>query len=311
MSLLTNDLNAAMVSEDVCLELDASVWLDIVSRISGPDLKEQKRSGLVHEMNIPCVLKYVNVTSKNTTSYVNFVDQGDIVNTSQRFYEMCNNCWSCDLRIDDVRGLTICKRCGTILDEHSRHTSYQESYGRPMASFMQEDLPRRHSSNIYKRCHHFRNWLMRIQGKERYSIPDHESRMIIETMKKYGFTATTVDYESMRFILKRLQMQHHYNHTFWIIQYITGSRIIELDRCHEDKLYRMFLSVQKAFSDNCGIRVNMLNYGYLIKKMSELNGWIDLANAVPCIKSPVKLIQQDSIWKTVCHEVGLTFIKSI
>lgn len=231
-------------------------------------------------------------------------------NTSKMFYDICPSCWSeYQFVIDYTKGIRLCTTCGFVVDEQAcQMTSLIESHGSCFPQFMKENLPRKHSENVYKRCNHFKNWIKRIQGKESQSIPTDVLDLFRESMVKYNITE--IDFKTTRFLLKRLKCQRYYNHTYLIIYLITGERIVDLQNKHEKAFLDMFVQVQHVFSKMCGKRVNMLSYSYLIRKFAELKGWTDLAFEIPTIKSSTKLQQQDMIWKKVCDQLNFTFIKS-
>lgn len=286
------------------LVVDEVIWDYIKRRFTLPSYHVLKQRGYTHRSRFPCILRYV----KTPNSFM-FMTTGIPRNLMPKFYDLCPLCWSIDLLIDNYKGFKICNNCGYVLDEHTTVlTSFNEGHGSMFPQFIKESLPRKHTKNIYKRCNHFRNWVLRIQGKEQYRVEPEQLQVIRSQLRKYHIEE--FGFSDLRKILKLLKLQHLYNHTYLVLYQLTGNRVIDLEKKHERLLLDLFVKIQEAFSSTCGTRVNMLSYAYLIKKFSELLEWEDLNAEIPPLKSNLKLEQQDKIWKLICNRLQFPYKKS-
>lgn len=108
-----------------------------------------------------------------------------------------------------------------------------------------------------------------------------------------------------------MQKEEWYNHIYYILKIVCHQPLVEFTSYHEDILLDMFLTIQSPFAECRDRRINMLNYAYLLRKFTEIQGWVFLSGQIPYVKSHVKLYNLDCIWKKICHKIGFPFIKSI
>lgn len=55
----------------------------------------------------------------------------------------------------------------------------------------------------------------------------------------------------------------------------------------------------------------MLNYNYILRKLTQILGWYDLMDYFPLLKSRSKVHAQDLLWQKICKEANFPFHKSI
>ena len=80
----------------------------------------------------------------------------------------------------------------------------------------------------------------------------------------------------------------------------------------EDKLCSLFMDIQRPYAKHCPeSRVNFLNYYYVLYKMCELLEEKQFLPYFPMLKDKVKRIEQDEIWKKICHELDWEFIPTV
>lgn len=230
-------------------------------------------------------------------------------NLCRRFHDLCPQCWNTDLRIDVQKGLRICHACGLVIEENvNPTTAFTESHGEAFPLFLKNKLPRKRSHNLYKRTHHFKTWIARLQGKENFYVPPEILTQLRDLMRRYHVSDPS--FQEIRFFLKQLRLSKYYNHAYLLIFLLTGTRVVDLKVSHEKKLVAMFIKIQTAFAEQGGTRVNMLSYSYLLKKMAEHYGWADMYNEIASLKSSVKLSQQDALWRRICRDIHIDFRRS-
>jgi hypothetical protein len=169
---------------------------------------------------------------------------------------------------------------------------------------------RQYNPDFYKRIGHFKQWLNRLQGKEKNNITSLEINQIrkllnVENTKKISFW-------TIKNALRRLNLKKHYSHTAFIMKEIRGYPVFEMSIQQQESLLRMFTSLSDVYEQVVKqftkTRVNMLSYPYIIRKLCELKRWHRVSKVIPFLKSHSSIIQQDQIWSLVCRLKGWTFI---
>ena len=196
----------------------------------------------------------------------------------------------------------ICRQCGytEAIIINSEKTSYK-------------DPPGEVSYFAYKRINHFNEWLAQFQAKESTEIPDTVYRDIHhEIEKNINLNIRCITRPQVRGILKKLEYNKYYEHIPHIINILTGKKAPSLTQQEEEHLRSLFKEIQIPFSNNCPEgRKNFLSYSYVLHKFCELLEYDYLLPNFPLLKSREKLLQQDKIWKLICHDLHWQYIPSI
>lgn len=192
----------------------------------------------------------------------------------------------------------ICLFCG--------ESSYYEAEGAVIQG--SPGGARRFNEYQGKRVTHFKNWLARLQGKERCVITAEEIEQIRALVATYPREMS--EYDQIKMALRALKLQKYYNHIYYIMRQIMGYSMVEFRKVNEARLLALFLRVQEPFTRVQKGRTNMLSYQFLIRKFCELLGY-SLAKYIPTLKSRANLQQQDLIWRGICDELGLPFYPSV
>ena len=221
--------------------------------------------------------------------------------------DKCPDCCDSDgvsesLVYNNNQGELFCKICGyteTILI-----VSEKGSYNDP---------PREASYFAYKRINHFNEWLAQFQAKETTELPENIYRDIYNELKKnIDIDLTTINYNQIREILKKLKYNKYYEHIPHLINILSGQKAPTLTRPSEEMLRSLFKEIQIPFMNNCpSNRKNFLSYAYVLHKFCELLEYDNLIPFFPLLKSREKLQQQDKIWKKICKDLQWEYIPSI
>lgn len=207
-----------------------------------------------------------------------------------------------------------CRRCfGTkyVIKQENRicflcgESNYHESQTPMMTSVTTR---RNYNRNAAKRVTHFKNWVARLQGKERCSIKPEELESVAAIIKLYPTNLSDAD--RIRMALKELHLQKYYNHIYFIMRHTMGHALVEFKKINEARLLALFMRIQEPFSRIQSSRTNMMSYQFLIRKFCELLGY-SVAYYIPLLKSRLNLQKQDAIWREVCEEMGLPFYPSV
>lgn len=186
----------------------------------------------------------------------------------------------------------------------------ESSYYEPEAVLLQGSPGGMRRFNEYngKRVAHFKNWLLRLQGKERCSISGEQIAQVAALIK--GYPREMSEYEQIKSALRTLHLQKYYNHIYYIMRQIMGYSLVEFRKINEARLLALFLRIQEPFAKVHSTRTNMLSYQFLIRKFCELLGY-SLSKYIPLLKSRHNLQQQDLVWRDICDQLGLPFYPSV
>jgi len=215
-----------------------------------------------------------------------------------------DKCSYCDesLLYNNNQGELFCQKCGyteTILI-----VSEKGSYNDP---------PREASYFAYKRINHFNEWLAQFQAKETTELPETIYKDIYNELKKnIDINLTTINYNQIRIILKKLKYNKYYEHIPHLINILSGQKAPTLSRSSEEMLRSLFKEMQIPFMKNCPAkRKNFLSYAYVLHKLCELLEYDHLIPFFLLLKSREKLQQQDKIWEKICKDLQWQYIPSI
>lgn len=293
--------------------IHTDTWKRVKYRLQVAPLSFTKRMDLLHESNIPRISGICSFTSSSQTmlewkSPLQF----------KRIYplttDMCIMCYNRDLRLHHREGILVCSLCGYICDNSTDQdiSSYTQSFSVMSSNNRtKQQIPRRHAESCYKRCNHFKETLLRLQGKERVKIQRQEMLIIESEVLKRGLQKEDLSGDVVKLILKHLSMQRYYNNRYYILMKLTGHPLVTLSTEHSKILLKMFLTIQRPYAQHATTRANMISYYYIVKKLCELQGWEDISESLPHLKSKAKILQEDWIWKKICRSIGKPFIPSL
>jgi ribosomal protein L37AE/L43A len=213
--------------------------------------------------------------------------------------DQCEKCGSETVSIH-TEGILVCRGCGVQYDEITENeaTSYKEP-------------PKEISSYAYKRKNHFKEILAQFQGKETTDIKPQVLDNIKRQIKKDRIDLSQLTNDKMKGILKKLGYNKYYEHITYIKSQLGIKPPIMTEEL-EEKLCNMFDEIQTPYSKYCPAdRVNFLNYYGVLYKMCELLGEDDYLEHFYMLKDRVKRMEQDEIWKKICHDLKWEFIPSV
>mgnify|MGYP000291090177 CR=1 FL=1 len=238
-------------------------------------------------------LNEINETKKYLSNVDDsFLDIDDYIEN----YEKCNKC-NGELISIDHDGVLICKRC-------SNQIKFLVEYEKPSY----KEPPKEVCFYAYKRINHFREILAQFQAKETTQISEKVIEDIKNQIKKERLELTKLTNNKTKDILKKLGYNKYYEHIPFIKEKL-GIKPPNMSIELENKLCNLFLEIQKPYSKYCpNVRVNFLNYYYVLYKMCELLGEDQYLPHFYMLKDPVKRMEQDEIWKKICKELNWEFI---
>ena len=226
-----------------------------------------------------------------------------VQNTKYIDYQL-DKCRQCNgvMYFKNNDGEIMCKVCGYT--EDIMIVTEKSSFNDP---------PREVSYFAYKRINHFNEWLAQFQAKETTELPDTIYRDVYDELSKnIDFDIKSINYKSIREILKKLKYNKYYEHIPHLINVLSGEKAPKLSRRSEEMLRSLFKEIQIPFMDNCPQnRKNFLSYSYVLHKFCELLELDHLLPFFPLLKSREKLQQQDQIWEKMCKDLQWQYIPSV
>jgi len=236
------------------------------------------------------IQKYLSNVDHNYLDMNNYIEKSDI----------CKNCNKGEMIPVDYEGIIICNNCSKSL----RYLIENEkpSYKEP---------PKEVCFYAYRRINHFREILAQFQAKETTQIPVKVIEAIKMQIKKERITVNQINNKKAKEILKKLGYNKYYEHIPFIKDKLGIPPPIMTQEL-EETLCNLFMDIQEPYAKYCpDDRVNFLNYYYTIYKLCELLSQDQFLPYFPMLKDREKRIEQDEIWKQICHELSWQFFPTI
>lgn len=225
-----------------------------------------------------------------------FVDQ------SQYYIKknICRYCCHGEMIAMEDEGIMLCNVCSVI----SKYLIENEkpSYREP---------PKEVCFYAYKKINHFKEILAQFQGKESTNIPLEVIENIKLQIKKERLDVTTLSYEELKGLLKKLGYNKYYEHINFIKQKL-GIQPIIIPQEIEETLCNFFIEIQHPYAKHCpDDRINFLHYFFVLYKLFQLIGETKYLKEIPMLKDKDKLMEQENIWKKICIELNWEFIPTV
>ena len=206
---------------------------------------------------------------------------------------VCSNCGGVEFEYsgsgDAHVGSRVCAHCGVVCPGY---VFWETMYGNA--------IPRK-SSN-YKRIHHFHERISQLLLQES-EIP--RDRMLQIAERLCDGTYSSINKESVRAVLRSLNMQIYIEKWLQIIFRITGV----MPPCPGAQLLSSldadFIDLQRPFNvSRVEGRKNFLNYNYVLARLFQKAGCPQFSMFFPLIKSKVKLQALDDMWVDMVRQLN-------
>jgi Poxvirus Late Transcription Factor VLTF3 like len=217
--------------------------------------------------------------------------------------DVCRKCNKGELVPHEEEGILIC---------NNRHCGIFMSYIVDCSKPANKEPPNEVSYTAYIRLNHFKEILSQFQAKETTQIPEEVINAIRNRIIKERITdTTTLTYDKMRDILRKLGFNKYFEHIQYINSIFGIKPPIMNEELHET-LCVLFIEIQKPWAIHCPPnRTNFFNYTYTLYQLCVL---LDQKQYIPYIvqlKDDLKRREQDQIWKLVCESLNWEYYPSI
>jgi hypothetical protein len=246
-----------------------------------------------------------NTAEKTNTNiikeYLSNVDNA-FLDVSKFVYatDVCQECSKGELVPIEDEGVLICNKC---------HNSVRYLVENDKPSY--KEPPKEVCFYAYKKINHFKEILSQFQGKETTQIPGPVIYDLQMQIKKERIELSDLTYYKCKDLLKKLGYNKYYEHINFIKNKL-GIKPVVISQELEEILCNFFMEIQYPYAKHCpDYRVNFLHYYYVLYKLFELLDQTNFLVHIPMLKDREKLIEQDTIWKKICHELDWEFIATI
>jgi len=230
---------------------------------------------------------------------------GDVINVQDFVVssDVCEACRKGELIPQDEEGILICnnKNCGKFIVhiiDGSKPTN--------------KEPPNEVSYTAYIRLNHFKEILSQFQAKETTQIPEDVIEAIRNRIKKERIKdMKLINYDKMREILRKLGLNKYFEHIQYINSLFGIKPPIMNEELHET-LCVLFIEIQKPWAVHCPAnRTNFFNYTYTLYQLCVLLDQVQYLPYIPMMKDREKQLEQDMIWKKVCHDLDWEFFPTV
>jgi ribosomal protein S27AE len=208
----------------------------------------------------------------------------------------CPHCDGNKLLLCARKSILSCPRCGytmVYLDATSSSTAFDDVV--------------EYSQYSYKRVNHYMTWVMHVQGKEAFQVPDDTLRLVMDDLfdRQRVREPSEVTQRRVRDSLRHLRLRKAYDHVAQVTARLSGVRARRLTVATEEKLKNMFLQMQPAFHRHAPrSRTNFLSYSYVLYRCFQILGLHDMLDGIALLKGRDKLEANDAIFRRMCEDLG-------
>ena len=232
------------------------------------------------------------INTKNLVQkYLSNIDESFIdMNLYLKNMDVCSVCNIGEMTPLEDEGVLICNNCAT-------HIPYLIENEKPSY----KEPPKEVCFYSYKKITHFKEIIAQFQGKETTQIPNDHIDLIEQQIKKERINMSELTYKKMKEILKKLELNKYYEHIAFIKNKL-GIPPPVFSQELEETLYNLFMEILVPYAQVCPYtRVNFLNYHFVLYKLLELLDERQYLPNIPMLKDRVKIIEQDNLWRQICH----------
>lgn len=163
----------------------------------------------------------------------------------------------------------------------------------------------------YIRLNYFKEWIQRIQGRNKHLIPSTVLHQIGLEFKKQNKPFDELTLDDVYSILKQLHLPIYYDETHSILKYFNPMAIPPFTPEFENTLLSMFKEIQEPFKLHCPKdRKSFLPYSYILYKLLQLLKREDCLKYIPIIRSTTKINECDFLWNLICKDLKWEFIET-
>ena len=218
---------------------------------------------------------------------------------ASNFINRCKEC-NVDMIVIHSDSILACPKCGTYLEIiiESEVPSQRETF---------TEKPK----YPYKRIGHCIEKLNQFLCKGTANIPPHVITILEEEIKKNNIADEDVTVRFLEKMLKKHRMSDYYENIMYIYNKITKTAPQSITREEYEVVLGMFKEAEEIYEKKYKpkTRNNFLKYTFVLNKIFLLIGREDIAEHFKLLKNPIKMKEQENIWKNMCTALGWDTLK--
>lgn len=218
---------------------------------------------------------------------------------ASNFINRCKEC-NVDMIVIHSDSILACPKCGSYLEIiiESEIPSQRETF---------TEKPK----YPYKRIGHCIEKLNQFLCKGTANIPPHVITILEEEIKKNNIADEDVTVRFLEKMLKKHRMSDYYENIMYIYNKITKTTPQSITREEYEVVLGMFKEAEEIYEKKYKpkTRNNFLKYTFVLNKIFLLIGRGDIADHFKLLKNPIKMKEQENIWKNMCTALGWDTLK--
>ena len=206
-----------------------------------------------------------------------------------------------------------CKRCNLEkMVIHAEAIVSCPKCGESDEIFIESDIPSQRETFTekpkypYKRIGHCIEKLNQFLCKGNANVPAEVFTTLDEEIEKHGMVREDVTIRFLEKMLKKHRLSDYYENIMFIYSRITNKPPQSISREEYELVLEMFKEAEEIYEKRFKPRNrdNFLKYTFVLNKIFLLIGRKDIAPHFKLLKNPVKMKEQENIWKNMCNALG-------
>lgn len=297
---IRNDMN---IPDTVCISKFFRIYRENIQNVSESTVQKLSGAKIRHK-------KSRAGRKPREPMELNIVKENDQISTLER--DVCSNCKEDTLIENSTQGEIVCTNCGNVFITSSSSLKHETIYDSDKIHtvYINDNI----AVNTYNPCQHFRDMIYRSQAYEVMYIDGQQSGTdFIENIKQYmdqnHIKIESLNYNTLKWILKQNNLQKYYQHIHKIKYLLTG---IPPPRFTEEQIQILLNDNQRIIDAWKKIkpsgRKNIFSYQVQMYKLCELHEWNEFLPLFSLFVSMEKVEKTNQVWKLICNEIGWKYI---
>ena len=228
--------------------------------------------------------------------YLTNVEEQHVPRSTPLTSQCCSNC---GYALNVTPGFCTCSACGAQFSSVSHHMDF--------VGFAHQVSKK--VSTPYSRFSHYKEFLYRLQGLQRSTLPPHVLALMRNEALKRKLHRPTLTYTECRELLGAYRLYKYYPHVP-LLRILLGGPAPPGLALHEKQLHTLFKQVLNAFEEVIPhkSRRYFLSYAFVTRRLFEILHIDPNPFYLPQYKTFEKRVQQDEQWSAICKTLHWPFL---
>lgn len=219
--------------------------------------------------------------------------------TKTSLIKKCKKC-NIDMIIIYNESIMTCPKCGEsddifIEDAPSHRETFTEKPKYP-----------------YRKIGHCIEKLNQFLCKNNANIPTHVFTTLNEEIEKHSMKKEDVTVSFLEKMLKKHKLSDYYENIMYIYSKVTNTPPHTISREEYETVLKKFTEAENVYDNKYrpSNRDNFLKYTFVLNKIFLTIHRPDIAQHFKLLKSPIKMKEQEKVWKNMCLDLGWKYYPS-